>query len=148
MRPTKDFQRLLSHPGMGSELVKTMDQYECEICGDLLVHEWCGFFCTLPHPERLGSREYWHKRYDICPCCAEAGVASFPDRLRKHAEELEERARELRELVDAKWWQPSIPDATEACRAPNDSLASPPSGAFTCHGWKMQAVLKRTIALH
>src|SRR5262249_18016127 len=93
------------------------------VCGSELINEWCRFFCTLPRPERQGLREYWHKRYDVCPDCADAGVASFPDRLRKHAQELEQRARELRELADGKRWQASIPDATKACRAANDALA-------------------------
>jgi hypothetical protein len=127
MRPTKRFQRLLSDPVMGCQLLKTIEQYECDICGDLLIHEWCAFFCTLPQPERLGLREFWHKRYDVCPACADAGVATFPDRLRKHAQELEETARELRQLVNAKWWQRTIPDATKACRADGNPPASPAS---------------------
>ena len=125
MRPTKQFERLLSNPSLPRETIKDLEQYECDVCGAELVHEWCGFFCTLPHPERHGLREYWHKRYDVCPDCADAGAATFRDRLRKHAEELEERARELRELADAEWWQPSIPDATNACKAANNALASP-----------------------
>jgi hypothetical protein len=125
VKPTKQFERWLSVPSLSKETIKDLEQYECDVCRAELVHEWCRFFCTLPHPERHGLREYWHKLYDVCPDCADAGAATFPDRLRKHADELEGRARELRKLVDAKWWQPSIPDATNACKAANNALASP-----------------------
>src|SRR5215470_12293715 len=100
MRPTKQFEKWLGVPSLDSETIQTLEQYECEVCGAELVHEWHWFFCTLARPEHQGLHEYRHKPYDVCPDCAEAGVARCTDRLRKHAQELEERARELRELAD------------------------------------------------
>ena len=119
MRPTKQFERWLRDPEIDSETIHALEEYECEVCGAELVHEWFVVYCTPAHSEHQGLCEYWHQRYDVCPDCEDAGVASFPDRLRKHAQELEERVRQLRELADAKW-HAFRPDDAKAYRTDNE----------------------------
>jgi hypothetical protein len=112
MRPTKRFEQLLSLRGTsllkelgGTSFLKDLEEYECDICGAGYALEvgWCKWNCSVPQKEHKEWGEFWLPGYHICFDCCEAGVASFPDRLRKHVEALEERAAELRKLVDAKW---------------------------------------------
>ena len=121
MRPTKRFEQLLNDLKGGSFL-KGSEEYECDICGAgyALLVGWCKWNCSVPQKEHKEWGEFWQSGYHVCFDCCDAGVASFPDRLRKHAEALEERAAELRKLVDAKW-QPVELDDAGAC----DPLVSP-----------------------
>ena len=127
MRPTKRFEQLLSWRCMDSETLTEFEEFECDICGDgyALVMGWVRFSCSVAQREQKEWGEYWHNSYDVCLDCVEAGVAGFPERLRKHAEALEERARELRQLADAKW-RPWTQDDEGVCRADDDPLVSPP----------------------
>jgi hypothetical protein len=78
-------------------------EFECEICGFGPIFELFEFRCGVPHrPDQLDEDgEYL---YHVCLDCFMDGADSFPERLRKHAETLEEHARELRKLAaDAKW---------------------------------------------
>jgi hypothetical protein len=102
MRPTKRFEKWLSNPLLGDKLTY-LQEYECEICGAEPMDGWAEFICSVAHPEHEGGGEYWRHQYQVCLDCFKAGIASFPDRLRKHAQRLEERARELQKLAaDAK----------------------------------------------
>jgi hypothetical protein len=107
MRPTKRFEKWLSDPSMDSREINYLQEYECEICGAEPLEQSVEFICSVPKP-RWG--EYWAIRYHVCSDCGKAGIASFPDRLRKHAETQEERARELRKLADAEWRTPEPED--------------------------------------
>jgi hypothetical protein len=102
MRLTKRFERWLSE-NLSSKWATAIQEYECEICGAEPMADRATFICSIVHPEHEGWGEYWQKRYDVCLDCLKAGAASFPDRLRKHAQELEERARELRQLANAEF---------------------------------------------
>ena len=126
MRPTKRFEQWLSEPSLDHETIRTLQEYECEICGFEPLHSWATVICSVPHAQHEGWREYWQDSYDVCWDCEDAGVASFPDRLRKHAQQLEEKARELRKLADADAkWRPSTPDDPEDPRLNKDFLVSP-----------------------
>jgi len=95
----------------------------------VLLHGRSGAYSSLAHgvytAATLSKRhkewgEFWRPGYHVCLDCCKAGVAGFPDRLRKHAEALEERAAELRKLINAKWQEIELDD--EALRE-NDPLA-------------------------
>jgi len=124
MRPTKRFEQWLSEPSIDRETIRTLQEYECEICGYEPLDSWAILRCSVPHAQYEGWREFWQDSYDVCWDCVEAGEASFPDRLRKHAQELEQKARELRKLADATW-RPSTPDDPEDRRINGASLVSP-----------------------
>ncbi len=67
--------------------------------------------CSVPQREHKEWGEFWRPGYHVCLDCCEAGAEGFPDRLRKHAEALEERAAELRKLINAKWQVIELDDA-------------------------------------
>jgi hypothetical protein len=108
MRPSKRNEGLRNALLLDSSIKESLadsyldylGEHECEICGAEPLEQSVEFICSVPKP-RWG--EYWAIRYHVCSDCGKAGIASFPDRLRKHAETLEERARELRALADAEW---------------------------------------------
>jgi len=83
------------------------DEFECDICGAEPLEDCAEFICSVARP---GCGAYWAIRYGVCLDCANGGIANFPDRLRKHAETLEGRARELRKLADAEWRTPGPED--------------------------------------
>jgi hypothetical protein len=115
MRPTKRFAKLLSDPSIDGKAINYLQEHECEICGAAPMADWTEFICSVAHPEHEGWGEYWRYRYNVCLDCLKAGIASFPDRLRTHAQKLEERTRELRRLAaDAKWRTSGRHDA-EVC---------------------------------
>ena len=122
MRPTKRFEQLLND----SSAMKGSEEYECDICGAgyAFFVGYSMWNCSLPHKEHKEWGEFWRPGYNVCLDCCEAGVAAFPDRLRKHAEALEERAAELRRLVDAKW-QPVELDDARTCTVDGDPLVNP-----------------------
>jgi hypothetical protein len=103
MRPTKSFKKLLSDPSVDSETLLEYKEYECEICGVTLVDRLARFACFQPHPKHEGDGDLGQNSCDVCLDCREAGVASFPDRLRKRAQQLEQRARELQQLANAEF---------------------------------------------
>jgi hypothetical protein len=94
MRPTKSFEKVLSDPS-------TLP--ECDICGVTLWDSFARFACVQPHPKHKGDGDLWQDTSDVCLDCRDAGVASFPDRLRKRAQQLEQRAPELRQLASAQF---------------------------------------------
>jgi hypothetical protein len=107
MGPTKRFEKWLSDPLKGAKAINYLQEQECEICGAEPLADWIEFSCPVAHPEyEEWGRGYLRYSYNVCLDCVEAGVASFPDRLRRHAQILEERARQLRKLADA-WWRTS-----------------------------------------
>jgi hypothetical protein len=113
MRPTKKFEQLLNDSWLGSETLKELQEYECDLCGAGYAF-YVGYSmwnCSVPQKEHPEWGEFWRPGYHVCLDCYEAGVAGFPDRLRKHAEALEERAAELRKLVNAKWQPIELDDA-------------------------------------
>jgi len=127
MRPTKRFEQVLNDPSMkGTSLLKDLEEYECDICGAgyALNVGWCTWTCSVPQKEHKEWGEFWQEGYHVCLDCCEAGVASFPERLRKHAQELEERAWELRRIAGAMW-QPARSDDAETCTTSSDPLGSP-----------------------
>jgi hypothetical protein len=103
MRPTKSFEKLLSDPSIDMETLRESQEYECEICGVTLWDRLARFACVQPHPKHKGDGDLWQDTCDVCLDCREAGVASLPDRLRKRAQQLEQRARELRQLANAQF---------------------------------------------
>ena len=84
------------------------EELECEICGTEPLEGSAEFICSIA---KRGWGEYWAIRYHVCLDCANAGIANFPDRLRDHAEALERRAQQLRELAAANWRIPIPEDA-------------------------------------
>jgi hypothetical protein len=108
---TKRFEQLLSNPSIDGQTINWLQEYECDICGAEPLKERADFTCSLPRP---GCGSYWQYRYEVCLDCVNAGIASFADRLRKHAQTLEEKARELRGLADGKWqaWGAGTPDVS------------------------------------
>jgi hypothetical protein len=115
MRPTKRFEKLLSDPSIDREFLKDLHEYECEICGVGPLESWVRFVSSEPHPKDERWADLWQNSYDVCEDCLEAGVASFPDRLWKHAQELEERARELQKLAAEAKWRISGPEDAVVC---------------------------------
>jgi len=103
MRPTKLFESLLSAPSMDTGTLQQCQEYECEICGIALWDRFARFVCYQPHTKHEGDGDLLQDNLDICLDCRDAGVASFPDRFRKRANELEQRARELRQLANAEF---------------------------------------------
>ena len=98
MRPTKSFEKSLSDPSTDIETLP-----ECDICGVTLWDRLAKFECVQPHPKHKGDGDLWQDTCDVCLDCRDAGVASFPDRLRKRAQQLERRAPELRQLASAQF---------------------------------------------
>lgn len=75
---------------------------ECDICGAGPLDRSIEAVSSVPDPKRGG--EYWQTHYHVCFTCLKAGTTSFPRRIRKRAQRLEELARDLRKLAaDAKW---------------------------------------------
>ena len=108
MRPTKRFEQLLND-GWFEE---SAEEYECDLCGAGYAF-YVGYSmwnCSVPQKEHEEWGEFWRPGYHVCLDCRNAGVAGFPDRLRKHAEALEERAAELRKLINAKWQEIELDD--------------------------------------
>ena len=102
MRPTNKYSCLLS---LFPDYVATPDdeEYECDICGFEPMFELFEWRCSVANGHE-GLDERWDDQHLVCLDCDRAGADSFPERLRKHAETLEKRARELRKLAaDAKW---------------------------------------------
>jgi hypothetical protein len=87
---------------------------ECDICGAGSLEEHGEVVSSIPDPRRGGT--YWQTHYEACLDCLKAGVARFPDRLRKYARAIEEeartRAQDLRQLATAEW--SSVPGRTYA----------------------------------
>jgi hypothetical protein len=112
MRPTKRFEQLLNDLN-GASWLKDSEEYECDICGAgyAFFVGYSMWNCSVPQTEHKEWGEFWRPGYHVCLDCCEAGVAGFPDRLRKHAEALEERAAELRKLINAKWQEIELDDA-------------------------------------
>jgi hypothetical protein len=120
MRPTKTFEKLLSDPSVDGRALTYLQEYECEICGAEPLEDRVEFICSVAHPEHEGWGEYWRYRYSVCLDCLKVGIASFPDRLRKHAETLEERARDLRQLANAEFSGPTYAEVCAQQRADED----------------------------
>src|SRR6266853_583538 len=112
MRPTKRFEELLNASNGSSDL-KDLEEYECDICGAgyAFFVGYSMWNCSVPQREHKEWGEFWRPGYHVCLDCCEAGAEGFPDRLRKHAEALEERAAELRKLINAKWQVIELDDA-------------------------------------
>ena len=124
MRPTKRFEEWLSNPLLDGRAITSLQEYECEICGAEPMARWAEFICSVAQE---GWGEYWRYRYHVCLDCFKAGIPSFPDRLRKHAQKLEERAQELRKLAADAEWQISVPPDAEVCPqegAPNAEVCA------------------------
>jgi hypothetical protein len=85
---TKRFEQLLSNPSIDGQTINWLQEYECDICGAEPLKERADFTCSVPRP---GYGSYWQYRYEVCLDCVNAGIASFADRLRKHAQTLEEK---------------------------------------------------------
>jgi hypothetical protein len=98
MRPNKSFEKLLSDPSADIETLR-----ECDICGVTLWDCFARFACVQPYPQHKGDGDLCPDTSDVCLDCRDAGVASFPDRLRKRAQQLEQRAPELRQLASAQF---------------------------------------------
>jgi hypothetical protein len=103
MRPTKSFEKLLSDSSMDTETLRQCQEYECEICGIHLWDRLAKFACLQSHANHQGDGDFLQNSFDVCLDCRDAGVASFPARLRKRAQELEQRARELRQLSNEEF---------------------------------------------
>ena len=119
MRPTKRFEQLLSDLG-GDSGLEDSEEYECDICGAgyAFFVGYSMWNCSVPQKEHKEWGEFWRPGYHVCLDCCNAGVAGFPDRLRKHAKALEERAAELRKLINANWQVIELDDAAARDNAP------------------------------
>lgn len=97
MRLTDSFEKL-SDPSMDSGSLS-----ECVICGASLWDRFERFACFQSHPNHEGDDDLCPDTCDVCIDCRKAGVASFPDRLRKRAQQLEQRVPVLRQLSKAQF---------------------------------------------
>jgi len=123
MRPTKRFEELLNASNGSSDL-KDLEEYECDICGAgyAFFVGYSMWNCSVPQREHKEWGEFWRPGYHVCLDCCEAGAEGFPDRLRKHAEALEERAAELRKLINAKWQVIELDDAAARDNDPSSQI--------------------------
>lgn len=103
MKPTKLFESLLSSPSMNTETLCEFQEYECEICGIPLWDRFARFVCFQPNAKHESDGALLQHNCNVCLDCRDAGVASFPERFRKRAQELEQRACELRQLANAEF---------------------------------------------